>query len=183
MKKFISMAMALITLPILAETHECSKFLNEGWPADEGYACSVLKSDLAKLKFHRMEVCIGSVPYLDNKRYANAEYKWVSLSQYNNPYSQADGINNKFFDVFYTGLAFEGEDAETSYVQNSDAIYFSTFRKGSTMTNEFDYKAEVHLNLKNGRGNLTSYNREPSLIFKKKWEKSIEVSFDCKRIK
>lgn len=88
-----------------------------------------------------------------------------------------------FFDVFYTGLTYEGEDGERDYVKNSDVLYFKTFREGSTITHEFDFKAEVHLNLKNGRGNLTSYNREPSLLFKKKWQKSIQVSFDCERIR
>jgi sarcosine oxidase delta subunit len=181
MKNLISMA--LIALPLSVEAHECSKFLTSGWPADEGYACNVIASDLERMRLHRMEVCIGSVPYLDNKRYANAEYKWVSLAQYNNPYNQADGSHNKFFDVFYTGLTYEGEDGERDYVKNSDVLYFQTFREGSTITHEFDFKAEVHLNLKNGRGNLTSYNREPSLLFKKKWQKSIQVSFDCERIR
>lgn len=172
----------LIVLSSFAHAHECSKFLSSGWAADEGYACNVVKSDLKRMKLHRMEVCIGSVPYLDNRRYAHAEYKSISLSQYNNPYSQADGINNKFFDIFYTGLAFEGEQNETVYIQNHENIYLETFREGSTLTNEWDYKAEVSLSLKTGRGSLTSYNRPPSMIFKKKWEKSIQVNFECKRI-
>ena len=175
--------MALIALPLYAEAHECSKFLTSGWSADEGYACSVINSDLERMKLHRMEVCIGVVPYLDNKRYANAEYKWVTLTQYNNPFNRADGIHDKFFDVFYTGRAYKGESGRRTYVQNSDTLYFETFREGSTITHEFAYRSEVHLNLKDGSGTLTSYNRESSRVFKKEWIKSVEVSFDCQRIK
>lgn len=172
----------LLILSNLTHAHECTKFFSAGWSSDEGYACNVAKSDLNRMKLHRMEVCIGSVPYLDGKRYAHAEYKSISLLQYNNPYSRADGINNKFFDIFYSGLSFEGKQGERIYIHNEEGIVLKTFREGSTLTNEWDYKAEISLSFKTGRGSLTSYNRPPSLIFKKKWQKSIQVKFECKRV-
>ncbi len=180
MKKLIFTCLFLLSS--FAHAHECSKFFSSGWAADQGYACTVVKSDLNRMKLHRMEICIGSVPYLDNRRYAHAEYKSIPLSQYNNPYSQADGINNKFFDVFYTGLAFVGENEDTAYIQNRNGLYLETYREGSNLTNELDYKAKINLNLETGRGNLSTYYRKPSLVFKKKWEPSIQVNFNCQRV-
>lgn len=175
--------LALFTLPILVHAHECNRFLDSDWRADEGYACSVNKDDLKKLKFHRMEICIGSVPYLDGKRYAHAEYKWVPLSQFNNPYSVADGTNNKFFEKFYTGLSFEGEKDERAYIHKKDGLYLETYREGSSITKEMDYRSVSHLNFITGHGNLTTYYREPSLVFKKSWKQSIQVNFECQRVR
>lgn len=180
MRRFIYLV--LLGLPLSALSHECSKFLTSGWQADEGYACTVAKSDLERMKLHRMEVCIGSVPYLDNQRYAHAEYKSIPLSQYNNPYSRADGLNNKFFDVFYTGQSFEGEHEDTAYIQKESSFYLETYREGSTLTNDLDYKAQININLKTGRGDLSTYYRKPSLVFKKKWDRSIQVRLNCQRI-
>jgi len=183
MKKLMP-TLVLWTLPLIASAHECKKFLNDGWVADEGYACSVSREDLSRLQFHKMEICIGSATYhLDHRRYAEAEYKWVPLSQYNNPFSRREGLHDKYFDKYYAGTAFEGENGEEAYLQDQEQFLLKTFREGSTMTGEDDYKAEIVLDLQNGRGQLRTYNRKPALMFKKSWTKNFDVRFSCKRVR
>lgn len=175
--------LALWTLPLIASAHDCTKFLNGGWPADEGYACNVSREDLSRLQFNKMEICIGSVPYLDNQRFAEAEYKWVPLSQYNNPFSRREGLHDKYIEKYYAGNSLEGENRNEVYIQDQDQFLLKTFREGSTMTGEYDYKAEILLNLRSGHGQLRTYNREPALVFKKDWKKNFDVRFDCKRVR
>lgn len=182
MKK-MSTILALWALPLIASAHECTKFLNNGWVADEGYACSVSREDLSRLQLHKMEICIGSVPYLDNQRYAEAEYKWIPLSQYNNPFSRRDGLHDKYLDKYYAGTAFEGDNGEEVYEQDREQFLLKTFREGSSMTGEYDYKAEIILNLRTLTGELRTYNRKPALVFKKNWIKNFDVKFNCIRVR
>lgn len=176
MKRLIVLALSLI--PTFSLAHECDKFLSEGWPSDEGYACRISPEELAALKLHRLEVCVGSVPYLDGKRYAHAELKWIPLSQYNNPFQKADGFDNKFFESYYSSLAFMGYGLH----EDSRGLHLQVLREGSTLTHTNDFLTQLQLNKENGNAHLMIQFRKPALIFKNEWQRSWDLRLQCQRI-
>lgn len=177
------MVLALFLFSYSAQAHECDAFATDREDADEAYACTVSNADVTRLKMHRMEVCIGSVPLYDGTRYAHLEIKSVPLSQYNNPFSQADGSNNTFFDKFYSGLSFLGEDDNSVYLQNETQLLLTAYHEGSKVTHSQDILTELKLRKNSGQGKVAVYRRDHAYLFTKDWEKTLDLALQCQRIR
>lgn len=165
--------------PASSWAHECEKFLSSGWHSDKGYACTVGAEVLQDRKLHRLEVCIGNVPYLDGQRYAHAELKWIPLSQYNNPYNQDAGINDKFFETFYTGLAFAGQELQ----EDSKSLKMQSFFEGSSLTYDPDIRSQLELDKRTLKARLVVQSREAALVFQNKWETRWDLQLQCEKIR
>lgn len=177
MKKLIILILGLT--PLVSSAHECDKFMNEDWAADEAYACKASTSDLQKYKLHRLEVCVGSVPY-QNRRYAHAQLKWVPLNQYSNQWNRNDGTESKFFDSFYSGLAFNDTN---DFREDSSSLVFAALREGSTILHQRDILTGLKLNKNTGQAQMKVSSREPALLFSKAWQTNWDLNLKCHKIR
>nr|BFD64378.1 hypothetical protein BdHM001_30590 [Bdellovibrio sp. HM001] len=177
MKHLLVITLALV--PASSWAHECEKFLSSGWHSDKGYACTVGAEVLQDRKLHRLEVCIGNVPYLDGQRYAHAELKWIPLSQYNNPFNIDAGINDKFFETFYTGLAFAGQELQ----EDSKSLKMQSFFEGSSLTYDPDIRSQLELDKRTLKARLVVQSREAALVFQNKWETRWDLQLQCEKIR
>lgn len=175
MKRLFVLAMLLT--PALSWAHNCEKFLKSDWPADEGYACEVIPKDLAALQMHKVQVCVGSVPYLDGQRYAKAELKYIPLSQYNNIYNQKDGLHSKFLNSYYIH-AWAGEEMQ----EDQNQLQLSAFREGSTLTHTQDVLNLLQLDKRSRQARLNVQSREPALLFQNEWQKIWDLRLKCQRL-
>ncbi|UXR64175.1 hypothetical protein EZJ49_14000 [Bdellovibrio bacteriovorus] len=177
MKRLLVTALAL--LPTTSWAHECEKFLSSGWKSDKGYACSISSEELQSRELHSLEVCIGNVPYLDGQRYAHAELKWVPLSQYNNSFSKDAGMNETFFESFYTGLAFAGQELR----EDAKSLKMQSFMEGSSLTHDPDIRSDLALDKRTMKARLVVQSRKAALVFQNNWETRWDLNLQCERIR
>ncbi len=171
------LVLAMLLFPALSWAHNCQEFLTSDWPADEGYACEVTKPDLAKLQMHKVEVCIGSVPYRDGQRYAKAELKHIPLSQYENIYNRAEGLHTKFLSSTYVH-AWAGEEMQES----PEFLKVNALEEGSTLTYTPDIWNQLQLDKKSLQARLVTQSREAALIFQNEWQKIWDLRLKCQRV-
>ncbi len=180
-----SLFMAFLT-PVLSFAHNCNQFFNSDDRADEAYACEVVPADLQAQKLYRMEVCFASVPYQQSQRYAHGQYMYIELDQYNNPYSKAEGLNTKYVNSFYAGLAYsayEGSDDNRAFYDYGDIIELRTLTEGSSFLKESDSQRSITINKTTGAGRFVVYHRKSAVIFKGFWNKTWDVQLQCARIR
>ncbi|AFY03090.1 hypothetical protein [Bdellovibrio bacteriovorus] len=171
------LVLAMLLFPALSWAHNCQEFLTSDWPADEGYACEVTKSDLSKLQMHKIEVCIGSVPYRDGQRYAKAELKYIPLSQYENIYNKSEGLHTKFLNSTYIH-AWAGEEMQES----AKYLQMNALEKGSSLLHTLDVLNQLQLDKQSLQARLVIQSREPALLFQNDWNKSWDLRLKCQRV-
>lgn len=167
----------VFALSAQALAHDCTKFFNSDWASDEGYACTISQQDLQKYQLYQMEVCVGSAPYLEGRRFAHAQTRWIPMSQYQNPYSRADGLHEKFFDQAYSGLAYLG----TGMFENSTTLQFESTIEGSTIAHMPERRTQLQINKKNLTGRIRIQYREDALIFKNDWQTHWDLNLVCEK--
>lgn len=181
-------AVILVALlcPAFSFAHNCDKFFKTDQRTDEAYACEVIPADLEVQKLHRMEVCLASVPYQPGQRYAHANYMYIDLDQYNNQFSKADGINEKYFNSFYAGLAYQaydGIDDNKAFYEDEEHLELRTMFEGSSFLNESDSRISITINKHTGQGRFVTYNRKSAFVLKGFWNKSWDVQLQCARVR
>lgn len=183
---FRAVILAPLLCPAISFAHNCDRFFDSDHRADQAYACTVIPSDLAIQRLHSMEVCLASIPYQPGQRYAQAEYMWIDLDQYNNPFSKTEGLNEKYFNSFYAGLAYqayEGIDDDKAFYENDAYLELRTMREGSSFLKENDFKASITINKQTGQGRFVTYTRKSAFILKGFWNKAWDVKLQCARVR
>ncbi|WII72490.1 hypothetical protein QJS83_01230 [Bdellovibrio sp. 22V] len=177
----------LITLIVFissfAHAHECLQFIDNRDTAEEAYACTTNSQTLQKLQLHKVEVCIATSHDYRGDSFAHLELKWISLSQYNNEFSKADGLNEKFFDTWYSGLSFLGQDGESEFAQNNSQMLLKAYREGSKVLHQRDVLTILKLRKSDGKARLNVYNREHSYLFQEDWKQSWDLALSCEKIR
>lgn len=155
--------LTLILLTNNTWAHDCATFMNYGYQPDAAWACYPVEESKVE------ELCLASIPYPGEKRYGQAEAKWMD----------EDGVNHKFF----MSHAFMGEDEPRTFVHTKDLYQLHTLIEGSPTFQENDYRTRITIDLKTNRGQLRTHKRPSTYIIPKRWTVFMKAELECERIR
>ncbi|HLT22282.1 MAG TPA: hypothetical protein VKZ84_02525 [Bacteriovoracaceae bacterium] len=155
------LATALLTSHSWA--HNCTDFMNYGYQPDAAWACYPVEQSNVE------ELCLSSIPYPGEKRFGQAEAKWI----------HEDGNLYKFF----MSHAFMGEDEPRRFLHNENLYQLHTLIEGSPTFQENDYRTRIKIDLNTNRGHFVTHKRPSTYVIPKRWAVHLKAELECERIR